>query len=314
MINSETLHHPITVGIFKKQYTMIQKMILALAIVSVGTLATAQPRCFIVGPAYNMGNTTIDGFSFTRTYNANGMDGAPTTEFSGLGSAKTKNSAAGLYTDIYLKRCRIGFDLMFPFKNSGANVLNFNLAFGGYIKGKVGILAGVSFYQNTKNLELYPTDVSYTSLSLSSEVNSSGNFYNDANMAGAGGFNLLLTYAHNETLVVRFDYGFYLGGITHKKSGEPENYDWNQTGSRKIEIGAVWQFHENFGLAAKFFTWTSSGTYDAEIEYTDMSGNTSEKEIAIFPERTYKSTNFTISLMIPLGGAEATSGRISVVE
>jgi hypothetical protein len=123
-----------------------------------------------------------------------------------------------------------------------------------------------------------------------------------------------LTYAHNEKLVVRLDYGFYSGGITDKKTGEPENFDWKQNGSRKIEIGAVWQFHESFGLAAKFFTWTTSGTYTADVEYTDPSNNTQtqETELAIFPERTYKSTNFTISLMIPLGGAEAQSGTITV--
>ncbi len=61
--------------------------------------------------------------------------------------------------------------------------------------------------------------------------------------------------------------------------------------------------------------WNSVGQYTTKATYTPTSdpSGTDETEIDVFPEQKFKSSNFMISIMIPLGSAESQSGTIEVL-
>jgi hypothetical protein len=285
----------------------MKKLLFSAGLLAITTVSYAQPHCFVFGPAMNVGSTNVTNYSFTRNYSTD-ASGVPTATFSNFGDAKVKNTSAGMMMDIYTRRSRIAFDLMFPFKETSGNVFNFNLAFGGYVKEKVGILVGLSYYANKKKISYIPADSSNSVYwSETGDATSTGNLYNDANIVSQGGVNLLLTYALAENFVFRLDYGFYAGGITNDKTGEPENYEWDLTHSRKLEFSASWMISDIFGLAFKVNSWKTSGIYSAEMTYT-QNGNEQTAEVDLMPERTFRSNNFTFCLMIPLGGAEAGGG------
>jgi hypothetical protein len=201
------------------------------------------------------------------------------------------------------------FDIMYPIK-SYTNVFNLNIAFGGYIKEKVGILAGVSYYSNTKSYTESPGG--YTLLDLGAEYNSSGNFYSSSAPVSMGGVNALLTYAVDEKLVVRLDYGFYGGDIVHKKTTVPEGYDGTAFG-KKLELSGVWQISDMFGVALKYSRWNIKTKYEAEVTYNQTTGSGTVEQttdITLFPERQVKSGTFTMTIMIPLGSAEGGGGGV----
>jgi len=289
----------------------MKKGMLFIGLLSLTAILQAQPKCFIVGPAYSFGSASIENYSFTRNYTTT-LDGAPTYEFSNFGNAKEKSKAVGIMMDIYTKHSRIAFDLMFPLKNTPGNPANFNLAFGGYIKGKIGILVGVSTYGNTKMLNSAPADPTYTSLSLTPDMTASGNFYNDNFLAKGVGLNALFNIALNETTVIRFDYGIYAADIVGKKNPLPENMDWKQTSSRKFEAGICMQVPgEPFGFSFKFVNWNTTAQYFGDYEYTN-NGSPTTATVEVFPERKYNLTSFMIALMIPLGNATSTTTTVTV--
>jgi hypothetical protein len=276
-------------------------------------IAYTQPNCFIVGPAYTFGSASIDGYSFSRTAGI-GANGEPTFTFSNIAKMESKSRAVGIMMDMYKKHSRIAFDLMFPLKNTPGNPFNFNMAFGGYIKERIGILIGGSFYANTKYFNSYPSD-SGTFNSIDITLNddlTSGNFYNDNFFAQGLGVNALLNIALSETAVIRLDYGIYASDITNKKKPLPENYDWSSNFSRKFEASLVLQAEgEPFGFGLKFVQWTTRGQMIKDHEYT-TNGTTQSIDLATMPERTFKLTNFMISLMIPMGNATSTTTIITV--
>lgn len=281
---------------------------------SLSAVIQAQPHCFIVGPAMNIGNTTITNYSFTRTTIFDN-NGSPENVFTNLGDATNKATSAGIYMDLYKKKSRFAMDLMLPLKGSAANWFNLNWAWGGYIKEKVGILAGIGLYANSKVFSAVPTDPTATLISLSGEAANINpiSYYSNNNLSGCGGVDLLVTYALKENVVFRIDYGIYLGDIVPNKTTVPDSYNWKGK-STKLELGAVWQFSDYLGLAVKFTKWKTVGNYTGDYSYTDPmnSGATLEKEVNLFPERTISSSNFMFSIMIPLGSAESQSGTIEV--
>lgn len=290
----------------------MRKIILLFACLSLTSLLEAQPRCFIVGPAYSFGSASIENYSFSRSYTM-APDGSPQYTFSNMSNAKVKSKAVGLMMDIYTKHSRVAFDLMLPLKNTPGNPFNFNLAFGGYIKKKVGIMLGASTYSNTKKLNGQPIDPNFTSLELTSDLTSSGNFYNDNFFAKAVGLNALLNIALNETTVIRFDYGIYAADIVGKNNPLPENYEWKQSSSRKFEAGICMQVPgEPFGFSFRFVNWNTQAQYFVKNDYT-VNGNTQSISSEIFPERKYNFTSFMIALMIPLGNATSTVTTVTVV-
>lgn len=298
--------------LYIKLKTMLKKYLFTASILSIGMIASAQPRCFIVGPSFSMQSNTMETFSFTRTIGMD-ADGAPTTTFSNILPEKCSGKGVGLTMDLYLKRTRFAFDLMFPLKGSYTNVFNFNWAWGGYIKGKVGILAGLIFYSNPANYNVTPTDPNLTLANLSDSYNSSGNFYTTSGLKSCGGINFMLTYAHSEKMVFRADYALMLGSADSKKNPLQENYNWDGK-AKRLELAAVWQFSDYFGAALKFNLWNSVGQYTTKASYNPTSNpsGTSETEIDVFPEQKFKSSNFMISIMIPLGSAESQSGTIDI--
>jgi hypothetical protein len=290
----------------------MKKGILFISFLSLTAILHAQPRCFIVGPAYSSGKASIENYSFTRNY-VTTLDGAPSYEFSNFGNAEVKSKGVGIMMDIYTKRSRIAFDLMYPLKNSPGNPANFNLAFGGYIKGKIGILVGVSSYGNRKMLNGAPSDPTYTSLSLIPDQTATGNFYNDNFVAKGVGLNALFNIALNETTVIRFDYGVYATDIVGKKEPLPETMDWKQTSSRKFEVGLAMQVPgEPFGFSFKFVNWNTTAQYFGDYEYTN-NGSPITATVEVFPERKYSLKTFMIALMIPLGSATSTTTTITVL-
>lgn len=290
----------------------MKKGIVFISFLSLTAILQAQPRCFIVGPAYSFGSVSSENYSFTRSYTT--IDGAPTYTFSNLSDVKMKSKAVGIMMDIYTKHSRIAFDLLFPLKNSPGNPANFNLAFGGYIKERVGLFVGLSSYANTKIMNATPTDPIFSAIDLSPDITSQGNFYNDNFLSNGTGVNGLLNIALNETTVIRFDYGIYASSLTNKKNPLDENIKWEQTSSRKFEMGICMQVPgEPFGFSFKFVNWNTSGKLLGTFDYT-FNGNPSSITTEIFPERKYNLKTFMIALMIPLGNATSTSGTITVIE
>ncbi len=288
----------------------MKKALLSLFFSASAIFVIAQPRCFVVGPAYNMGSTKITNYSFTRIYSTD-ADGTPATTFMNFKDAKNKASAAGLVMDIYSKHCRFGMDIMVPLKNSQANFFNINLAFGGYIKEKVGILVGLSGYANSKKYSAIPSDTGYVLLATNAEYNTSGKYYSNAAPGSMVGANLLLTYALTEKCVVRLDLGTYVPTTESKKTPYLDNYEYKKRGSKKVELGIVYQFTESFGAFAKVNMWNTKGTLMADLKDSYSSGIT---KLEVMPEQKFKSTNFTFGIMIPLGSAESRSGTISIAK
>ena len=288
---------------------------LLLLFFAIGNKGFSQPRCFVVGPAMNFGNTKVDNYAFTKTYSVD-PNGLPTTQFSNFMGSQAKNTSAGLMMDFYTKNVRFASDIMIPFEGSSANYFNANLAFGGYIKEKFGILIGGSYYANKKSIADNRTDVTGSHWALTDDYTIEGDLYNDANIANQLGANLLFNIALAETFVIRFDYGMYFSNIMKRKLEAPEGYDFESaiTQSNKFEVGAVWQISEIFGMAIKYNRWKATGDYQSELSFTDNDGIEQMTSINLLPTRTYISNNFTFCIMIPLGNASASSSTITVVD
>jgi hypothetical protein len=292
----------------------MKNAILILTFLSLSALMQAQPHCFLVGPSYSTGHSEIKNYSFTRTTEY-AADGTPSNSFTNLGDADASAKSVGIFMDIYGKKSRWAFDLMYPLGGSYTNGFNFNMAFGGYVKEKVGILFGASYYANTKVYNATPANGAFTELS-NIDVITSGNFYHTGVMGNALGANMLLTYALEENIVFRIDYGFYVGGMFSSKVDDalPEGFEDKAKG-RKLEIGGVWQISDMFGVALKFVNWSSMVDFTGEVKYnqTTPSGPVEQTvELNMFPERSIKSNTLTISIMIPLGSAESQSGTIDI--
>lgn len=293
----------------------MKKIILSFLFSASIFIVAAQPRCFVVGPAMNVGSTTIDNYSFSRL-NTVTTEGAPVNTFSDFGTAKNKATSVGLLMDVYTKRWRFGMDIMYPLKGSQANFFNLNLACGGYIKEKVGILVGISGYASSKMYSATPADTGSVLLATNADYKTSGKFYSNAAPGSNIGANLLLTYALKENIVFRLDIGKYIATTESKKTPYLDNYEFKRKGSTKIEVGGVWMISDKFGLFAKFNMWNIKGYIIAkDVEYDMIANGTTTKattEIQLTPEQTFKSKNFTFGIMIPLGGAESQSGTITV--
>lgn len=207
-------------------------------------------------------------------------------------------------------------DIMYPLKGSQANFFNLNLACGGYIKEKIGILVGISGYASSKMYSAVPSDSGSVLLPTNADYKTSGKYYSNAAPGSNIGANLLLTYALAENIVFRLDVGKYVPTTESKKTPYLENYDFKRKGSTKIEIGGVWMISDKFGLFAKFNIWNTKGYIVAKnVEYDMVANGVTSKsttEVQLIPEQTFKSKNFTFGLMIPLGSAESQRTVITV--
>ncbi len=277
----------------------------------------AQPQCFIAGFNYSSMTTNIKNYSFQRTLANDPTTGNPYTEFTNLKDQKIVGSSAGLNFDIYTKHWRIASDINIPFKKSYSNFFNFNIAYGGYIKDKIGVLGGIVYYRNTKKANYVPAQdptpyaPQFKEHTFNTDVKENGLYYFNGVPVHSAGFNALLTYAPAENFVVRVDYAFMLSNILHQKDVETEGYDWDQDKSRKLEVGLVWQISDNFGLGVKYLTWNVKGQYKTDYNYNGFPNVNGDVLIDIIPQREYNMKSFMVSLMFPTGTA---TSRKTVVQ
>lgn len=280
----------------------------------------AQPHCFVAGFNYSQMTTNIKNYTFQRTLVTDPATGNPSTTFANLKDQKVVGASAGINFDIYTKHWRIASDINFPFKKSYSNFFNFNLAYGGYIKDKIGILGGIVYYRNTKTLAFSPTQdptpfaPQYKEHTFNTDVKQDGLYYFNGVPVHSAGLNAMLTYAPAENFVVRVDYAFMLTNILHQKDVEVEGYDWDQDKSRKLEVGLVWQISDYFGLGVKYLTWNVAGQYKTGYNYNGFTTVNTDIITDIVPQREYRMKSFMVSLMFPTGMATSTRTTVKLAD
>jgi hypothetical protein len=77
----------------------MKKLTLIVALTSLSAVSYAQPRCFLVGPSFSMGSSSISNYTFTRTSTTT-SESTPVNTFSNFGNAKAKAKSAGIFMDI----------------------------------------------------------------------------------------------------------------------------------------------------------------------------------------------------------------------
>lgn len=296
----------------------MKRIVASLSCLALMSMAIAQPNMVVVGPTYQIGNASVDSYGFTRTYSM--VDDVPSFTYSNFQGVKVKSRGVGLLMDIYKPHARIGMDLVIPLKNSPTNGFNFALAFGGYIKERIGILFGGSYYSNTKKFNNATTPISsststiYSPMELTNDYKAQGDFYNNNFFAQALGANGMLNIALAETCVLSFDYGIYRSNLVTQKNDPEGNYEWDSKLSRKFEVRFSLQAEgEPFGLSIKYSTWTTIGNWSGDIEYLNSSNETATVNLNLLPERKYVLNSLMFCLMIPMGNMTSTTTTITVL-
>jgi hypothetical protein len=292
-----------------------------------GSFCFSQPRSFVFGPAFHIGSGTFENIAFTRSYSLD-TEGNPVVQFSDLQTGKFGSMGAGLLGEINKPHFHMGFDLAYPLKKSFKNisgtaqhgpVFNFALAWGGYIKGKFGILAGFSMFANGSKFSPQPTSftdnqnaATYQPTDGNMDYKASGKYYRTTYTGGGFTADLHLMYAITEKFVFRLTYSPTFSPIKEPKGSDDVNFEGKTKGSRKIESGLFYQLNENFGFFARYTNTSLKNTlYVKGIKITNSSGETSEHEVPVFPNQKLSTHAIVIGIMVPaswFGSAERGGG------
>jgi hypothetical protein len=277
-----------------------------LLLISTTSICSAQFRGAIMTLGFQTGGTKISPAFYTRA------ESAGVATLTKQSDDKLTVSNLNLAMEAYGKVAYFDMGIGYGFKGHlkdhpeyrGKDRTGFEtrLAFGGYIKQKVGIMAGGQYAYSYLNVD-YVNGTVYPAY-LNRNLTPVGKSFIDKAGGGQFGWGIHVMFTPTDKLLFRASY--MSNWIIRERSTVKGR-------SVNPEFAAYYCFNDakTFGVFAKL----AMATRTMEQFNEQSSGSSSTKPTMLIPEFKTSSTTFSIGIMLPpgiFGGAEAQSGRITV--